>query len=159
MKIVLKIIIIFSLIIITACSNEKSNSGNAEQYSIKEIGLVPSETDTIAILVGGVDESGASTEETNLIVEEKHKISQVIDLFDGVTFEAVDKKYVVEQGYHKFTYVILFIEDFNSQKASNLWLLNDGKTIIFPTWEEKYYINSDAESLYQALINILEVKF
>ncbi|OIJ20140.1 hypothetical protein BKP45_10155 [Anaerobacillus alkalidiazotrophicus] len=72
MKIVLKMIIIFSLIIITACSSVNKNSVN-------EFRLIPSETDTIAIFVGGVDESGVSTDDTNLIVEEKHKISQVID--------------------------------------------------------------------------------
>lgn len=161
---VLKMIIIFSLILITACSNgklnssnEKLNSSNEKHFSIKEIGLIPSETDTIAILVGRVDESGASTDETNLLVEEKRKISQVIDLLEDIIFEEVDKKYVEEQGYHKFSYVILFIEDIDSQKATNLWLLHDGKTIILPTWEEKYYINSDAESLYQELLNILEV--
>ncbi|QOY36914.1 hypothetical protein AWH56_004495 [Anaerobacillus isosaccharinicus] len=65
-------IYICSLLIVTACGNEKQDS-----IGIVDFQLIPNETDIIAIHVGGVDEDGVSTDETNITIEEKQKIKKV----------------------------------------------------------------------------------
>ncbi|WNF38881.1 hypothetical protein RJD24_10860 [Bacillaceae bacterium IKA-2] len=155
MKRFLIAIYICSLLIVTACGNEKQDS-----IGIVEFELIPNETDIIAIHVGGVDEDGVSTDKTNITIEEKQKIKKVLDLIGDIKVIPIEKQDVLDQELHKaIGYNLFFIEDFNSQKHSSLWLLSDGETIIIPTWEKQYYIKTDAESLYQEILDLLELQY
>ncbi|MBP3951787.1 hypothetical protein [Bacillus suaedae] len=133
--------IFYSVLIVSACGNEKA--------SVSDFELIPTEKNILSIHVGGVDENQASTDETNILIDEEEKISQMLVLLGDVEVEPINKQYVTDQQLHQMIdYNIFFIEDYDSEKHLQLWLLSDG-TIVFPTWGEQYYKVSNAQDLQQ----------
>jgi hypothetical protein len=144
-------IFICSFLIVTAC-------GKLER--VVDFELIANETSIIALHIGGVDENGASTDETNITIEEENKIKKVLALLGDIDFVPIEKKDVLNEGLHKaIGYNLFFIEDYDSQEHPSLWLLSDGETIIIPTWEEQYYIIRDAANIHKQILTVLEVQF
>ncbi|WP_026690419.1 hypothetical protein [Alteribacter aurantiacus] len=143
--------ILISLFVMTACGNQVASVSGADQLpGLEEIEL---------FYVGGTDKAGISTEETNAIIEEEHKVTQALDILNEISFESIDREYVTSEALHfEANYTLLFIEDLDAEEQFSIWLLDDG-SIIIPTWEGDYYIKEGAEQVHDELLDVLEVGF